>query len=48
MEFLKAILAEMNAKMDATQEKMHAEMKAIQARMKAIPGESHAHQPVVF
>jgi high-affinity Fe2+/Pb2+ permease len=32
-EFLKAMLAEMNAKMDATQEKIDANTKAIQERM---------------
>jgi hypothetical protein len=35
MEFLKAMLAEMNAKMDATREKMDAETKAVRDRMEA-------------
>jgi hypothetical protein len=33
MEFLKAVLAEMNAKMDSTQEKMDANTKEMQAKM---------------
>jgi uncharacterized coiled-coil protein SlyX len=34
IEFLKTMLAEMKAKMDATQEKMDANTKAMQERMK--------------
>jgi hypothetical protein len=51
MEFLEAMLDEMNAKMDAMQykldtdrEKMYAETEAIKTRMKAIPDKLDAHR----
>jgi hypothetical protein len=40
MEFLKAMLAKMNARMDATQEKMDTNTKEMQAKMKDMM-ESH-------
>jgi hypothetical protein len=38
IEFLKAMLAKMNAKMDATLEKMDTEMEAIRTKTKAMRG----------
>jgi hypothetical protein len=47
MEFLKAMLAEINTKKNATQEKMDAETKAIQAKTKPIQDKLDTYQQMI-